>query len=109
MGGLFSQRLARLGSQNEFKIADDIAKAEAMGQQVIRLNLGEPDNDSADNINKCAIDNIKSGNTHYCDPQGVLAFRESIADLSVKPGILMFLRIKYWSLPEENHPLLLAF
>ena len=79
MEGLFSQRLARLGSQNEFKIVDDIAKAEAMGQQVIRLNLGEPDNDSADNINECAIDNIKSGNTHYCDPQGVPAFRESIA------------------------------
>ncbi len=84
MGGLFSQRLARLGSQNEFKIADDIAKAETMGQQVIRLNLGEPDNDSADNINDCAIDNIKSGNTHYCDPQGVMAFRESIASFVSK-------------------------
>jgi len=79
MGKLFAQRLARLGSRNEFKIADDIAKAEAMGQQVVKLNLGEPDNDSADNINECAIANIKSGNTHYCDPQGVIAFRESIA------------------------------
>jgi aspartate aminotransferase len=79
MGKLFAQRCARLGSQNEFKIADDIAKAEAMGQQVVRLNLGEPDNDSADNISECAIANIKSGNTHYCDPQGVIAFRESIA------------------------------
>ncbi len=49
---LFAQRCARLGSQNEFKIVDDIAKAEAMGQQVVRLNLGEPDNDSADNINE---------------------------------------------------------
>ena len=84
MGELFSQRLARLGFQNEFKIADDIAKAETMGQQVIRLNLGEPDNDSADNINKCAIDNIKLGNTHYCDPQGVMAFRESIANFVSK-------------------------
>ncbi len=79
MGKLFAQRCARLGSQNEFKIVDDIAKAEAMGQQVVRLNLGEPDNDSADNINECAIANIKSGNTHYCDPQGVIAFRESVA------------------------------
>ncbi len=43
-----------------------------MGQQVVRLNWGEPDNDSADNINECAIANIKSGNTHYCDPQGVI-------------------------------------
>ena len=58
MGGLFSQRLARLGFQNEFKIADDIAKAETMGQQVIRLNLGEPDNDSADNINDISASQI---------------------------------------------------
>lgn len=50
MRKLFAQRCARLGSQNEFKIVDDIAKAEAMGQQVVRLNLGEPDNDSAGNI-----------------------------------------------------------
>jgi aspartate aminotransferase len=79
LGELFAKRLARLGFQNEFKIADDIAKAETMGQQVIRLNLGEPDSDSADNINECAIENIKSGNTHYCDPQGLIVFRESIA------------------------------
>ena len=79
MGGLFAERLARLGSQNEFKIADDIAKAEAMGMKVVRLNLGEPDNDSAANINECAIDNIRSGNSHYCDPQGVLEFRETVA------------------------------
>ena len=43
MGGLFAERLARIGSQNEFKIADDIARAEAMGMKVVRLNLGEPD------------------------------------------------------------------
>jgi aspartate/methionine/tyrosine aminotransferase len=79
MRELFAARLARIGSQNEFKIADDIAKAEAMGMKVIRLNLGEPDNDSAANINECAIENIRSGNSHYCNPQGVLEFRETIA------------------------------
>jgi len=79
MGGLFAARLARLGSQNEFKIADDIARAEAMGTKVVRLNLGEPDNDSAANINECAIENIRAGNSHYCNPQGVLEFRETVA------------------------------
>jgi aspartate/methionine/tyrosine aminotransferase len=79
MGQLFASRLARIGSQNEFKIADDIARAEAMGLKVVRLNLGEPDNDSAENINQCAIENINAGNSHYCDPQGVLEFRDTIA------------------------------
>jgi aspartate/methionine/tyrosine aminotransferase len=79
MTALFADRLDRIGAQNEFKIADDIARAEAMGMGVIRLNLGEPDNDSAQNINECAVAHIRSGNSHYCDPQGVLEFRKTIA------------------------------
>ncbi len=79
MQALFADRLARIGSQNEFKIADDIARAEAMGVKVARLNLGEPDYDSAENINECAVEQIRAGNSHYCDPSGILPFRETIA------------------------------
>ncbi|MDH3217810.1 MAG: aminotransferase class I/II-fold pyridoxal phosphate-dependent enzyme, partial [Candidatus Krumholzibacteria bacterium] len=49
------------------------------GMKVIKLNLGEPDFDSADNINQVAIDNIRKGNTHYTDPQGIISLREAIA------------------------------
>ena len=76
---IWADRIKSLGTENAFKIGDDIRKCEATGMTVIRLNIGEPDFDSADNINRTAINEIIGGNTHYTDPQGILPFRESIA------------------------------
>ncbi|NQU03654.1 MAG: aminotransferase class I/II-fold pyridoxal phosphate-dependent enzyme [Syntrophaceae bacterium] len=76
---IWADRIKSLGTENAFKIGDDIKKCEATGMTVIRLNIGEPDFDSADNINRTAINEIIGGNTHYTDPQGILPFRESIA------------------------------
>ncbi|UCH84880.1 MAG: hypothetical protein JSW50_04105, partial [Candidatus Latescibacterota bacterium] len=76
---VFSDRVSALGTENAFKIGDDIKRCEAKGMQVIKLNLGEPDFDSAENINRVGIENIEAGNSHYTDPQGILPLRESIA------------------------------
>ena len=76
---VFSDRVSALGTENAFKIGDDIKRCEAKGMQVIKLNLGEPDFDSAENINAVGIKNIEAGNSHYTDPQGILPLRESIA------------------------------
>lgn len=76
---LIAKRMENLGDETAFKVGDDIRRAEANGMPVIRLNLGEPDFNSPDNINSVAIDNIKSGNTNYCDPQGLLSLRKRIA------------------------------
>jgi len=76
---LYSDRVGDLGTENAFKIGDDIRRCEQAGMKVIKLNLGEPDFNSAENINKVAIENIRSGNSHYTDPQGILPLRESIA------------------------------
>lgn len=76
---LYADRVKSLGTENAFKIGDDIRRCEQMGMKVVKLNLGEPDFTSAENINRVAIENIRSGNSHYTDPQGILPFRESIA------------------------------
>lgn len=75
----FAERIRALGTENAFKLGEDIRRAESLGQKVIRLNLGEPDFNSADNINDRAIQEIRRGNSHYTDPQGILPFRETIA------------------------------
>ena len=75
----FADRIQLLGTENAFKLGDDIARCEKMGLKVIRLNLGEPDFNSAENINEVAIANINRGNSHYTNPQGIPPFRESIA------------------------------
>jgi aspartate aminotransferase len=75
----FADRIQLLGTENAFKLGDDIARCEKMGMKVIRLNLGEPDFNSPENINEVAITNINRGNSHYTNPQGIPTFRESIA------------------------------
>ncbi len=75
----FAERIKLLGTENAFKLGDDIARCEQSGIKVIKLNLGEPDFDSAENINQAAIEHINNGNTHYTNPQGILPLRESIA------------------------------
>jgi len=75
----FADRVDNLGTENAFKIGDDIRRCVEKGMKVIRLNLGEPDFNSADNINDVAIKNIQAGNSHYTDPQGIIGLREAIA------------------------------
>ncbi|MEW6265096.1 MAG: aminotransferase class I/II-fold pyridoxal phosphate-dependent enzyme [Thermodesulfobacteriota bacterium] len=76
---VLAERINSLGTENAFKLGDDIARCERLGRKVIRLNLGEPDFNSAENINRVAIDHINKGNSHYTNPQGLPHFRESIA------------------------------
>jgi len=74
-----ANRIANLGTENAFKIGDDIRRVEETGIKVVKLNLGEPDFNSANAINRVAIENIEAGNSHYTDPQGIPALRDAIA------------------------------
>ena len=76
---LFADRVATIGAENAFKVGADIARAQAAGVDVVKFNLGEPDFDSAEHINQVGCQEINNGNSHYCDAQGLLPFRESIA------------------------------
>lgn len=74
-----ASRMASLGTENAFKVGADIADCVARGMEVVKLNLGEPDFDSAPHINRKAIAEIEAGNSHYTDAQGVPSFRAAIA------------------------------
>ncbi len=76
---LFSSRITSMGTENAFRIGEDVARAQARGVQVIRFTIGEPDFDSAPHINQAGIDGILRGNTHYTDPAGVRSLREATA------------------------------
>ncbi|MCI0586462.1 MAG: pyridoxal phosphate-dependent aminotransferase [Planctomycetes bacterium] len=72
-------RVASLGTENAFRIGEDIAKAKQRGVDVIRLTLGEPDFDTAPHITEAARASLARGDTHYVDPQGILPFRKAAA------------------------------
>jgi aspartate/methionine/tyrosine aminotransferase len=90
---VLAHRINALGTENAFKLGEDIARVLARGMDVVKFNLGEPDFDSAPHINKVGAEQIHAGNSHYCDPAGILPFRQAIANhveatrgLAVDPG-----------------------
>src|SRR3972149_9592778 len=100
---VFASRMASMGTENAFRISEDVARAQARGVQVIRFPIGEPDFDSAPHINQAGIDSILKGNTHYTDPAGVRALRQATAahvkksrGIDVDPDEVMIL-------PEAKH------
>lgn len=76
---IYARRMTALGTENAFKLGAEIARCEARGMDVVRLNLGEPDAESAPHINAAAIAALQAGNSHYCDPAGLLSLRKAIA------------------------------
>ena len=76
---LFARRFGEMGTENAFKIAEDMGRARARGVEVIPFTIGEPDFDSAPHINEAGIAAIRRGDTHYTDPAGVLPLREALA------------------------------
>jgi len=76
---VLARRMSALGTENAFKLGEDIQRCLDRGMDVVKFNLGEPDFDSAPHINRAAIEQIEAGNSHYCDPAGLRPFRETIA------------------------------
>ncbi len=95
---LFARRFDQMGTENAFKIGEDMARARARGVDVIPFTIGEPDFDSAPHINEAGIAAIRRGDTHYTDPAGVPALRKAIAahvektrGIPVRPGQVIVL------------------
>jgi aspartate/methionine/tyrosine aminotransferase len=76
---VFASRIDVLGTENAFKIGDDIRRCEEIGIKVVKLNLGEPDFDTPESVCRVGMQQIDAGNTHYTDPQGIMPFRKAIA------------------------------
>ncbi len=67
-----------MGTENAFKIGEDMARARERGVDVIPFTIGEPDFDSAPHINEAGIAAIRAGDTHYTDPAGIAPLREAL-------------------------------
>lgn len=74
-----ARRIALLGTENAFKLGGDIERCVARGMDVVRFNLGAPDFRSAPHLNEVAARALAGGRSGYCDPAGILPFREAIA------------------------------
>ncbi len=89
----FAQRMTNLGTDGPLELGKDIRRCLDRGMEVVPLHIGEPDFDSAAHVNRAAIGEIEAGNSHYCDPAGILPLRRAIAShvsstrgIAVDPG-----------------------
>lgn len=75
----FAARHSDLGTENAFRLGEDIQRCVERGLDVIRFNLGAPDFRSPPHIDRVAVEALEAGRSGYCDPAGIRPFREAIA------------------------------
>ncbi len=83
-----ASRMSRLGTETAFEVLAQAKALEAQGKDIVHLEIGEPDFDTADHIVEAAIQALKEGWHHYTPASGMLDLREAIAkEVSVSRGI----------------------
>jgi aspartate/methionine/tyrosine aminotransferase len=80
--------LDRLGTESAFSVLARAKELEREGRDVIHLEIGEPDFDTAAHICEAAYAAMRAGHTHYCPSAGIPELREAAATyLSESRGI----------------------
>ena len=72
-------RMGRLGTETAFSVLAKAKALEAQGQDIIHLEIGEPDFDTADHIVEAGCRALRNGQTHYTPTAGIPELREAIA------------------------------
>ena len=81
-------RMGRLGTETAFSVLAKAKALEAQGKDIIHLEIGEPDFDTADHIVEAGCRALRSGETHYTPTAGIPELREAIAeDVAKSRGI----------------------
>jgi aspartate aminotransferase len=73
-------RMQRLGTETAFEVLVRARALEALGRDVIHLEIGEPDFDTPANVSEAGVDAIRAGWTHYGPASGQPDLRQTIAD-----------------------------
>ena len=74
-----ADRINRLGTETSFVVLARARELEAQGKDIVHLEIGEPDFDTAPNIIEAAKKALDAGYTHYGPAPGLPEFRKTIA------------------------------
>ncbi len=74
-----AKRMERLGTETAFEVLVKAKALEALGRDIIHLEIGEPDFDTPSNIIDAGCDALRKGFTHYGPSAGMMELREVIA------------------------------
>jgi aspartate/methionine/tyrosine aminotransferase len=79
-----AKRINKLGTETSFVVLAKAKELEAQGKDIIHLEIGEPDFDTAPNIIAAAKKALDNGWTHYGPAPGLPEFRKTIAEVEGK-------------------------
>jgi aspartate/methionine/tyrosine aminotransferase len=85
-----AERIGRLGTETSFVVLARARELEAQGRDIVHLEIGEPDFDTAPNIIQAAKNALDAGYTHYGPAAGLPEFRRTIAEVEGKRRGLEF-------------------
>src|SRR3954464_15359095 len=72
-------RMSRLGTETAFEVLVRARALERQGRDIVHLEIGEPDFDTAAHIKEAAKQALDEGYTHYGPSAGLPELREAIA------------------------------
>jgi aspartate/methionine/tyrosine aminotransferase len=77
----FSNLVKRISGEgaDAWRTHYEAASARERGEDVIILSIGDPDINAPEAVIECAVDKLRSGDTHYTQARGRKALREAIA------------------------------
>ena len=75
----FAQRMSGLGTEGAFEVLAHAKRLEALGRDIIHLEIGEPDAATPQNIIDAAVNALNNGATHYTPASGIMEVREATA------------------------------
>jgi aspartate/methionine/tyrosine aminotransferase len=77
----FSNLVKRISGEgaDAWRTHYEAASARERGEDVIILSIGDPDINAPEAVIECAVDRLRSGDTHYTPARGRKALREAIA------------------------------
>jgi aspartate/methionine/tyrosine aminotransferase len=80
--------MERLGTETAFSVLAKAKALEAQGQEIIHLEIGEPDFDTPPHIVEAGCRALREGHTHYTPTAGIPELRAAIAaDVAQSRGI----------------------
>jgi len=75
-----ARRMSRLGTESAFEVLARAKALEATGRDIVHLEIGEPDFDTAPHIVEAACRALRGGATHYTPAPGIPELRAAIAE-----------------------------
>jgi len=76
--------VSRLGSEAAFEVLGRARELQALGRDIVHMEVGEPDFDTPAHIKEAGKAAIDANFTHYAPNAGIMEFREVIADYATR-------------------------